>query len=412
MSVVATYTPAQYNCNGSTTEFPFTFGVGESSEIEVVLTDAGGMETVLTETTHYTVSAVNNDYESGGTVTTVATYAEGYMITIRINVPLTQSADFVEGMPTLYESFENGLDKLTRIAQQLNEGRERTLIVPKTESSSISRVIPPATTRAGKILGFDASGQPVAVTEVEGITLTGFGNSLVSSADAEEARTTLELDNVTNDAQARADFTGYDEKLTSADDDLLLINDSADANAIKKMKIGVIKIDPVPAGIIIPYAGQAVPTGYLECNGAAVSRVTYATLFTALGTMYGAGDGSTTFNLPDYRGYFLRGWAHGETTDPDRATRTDRGDGTTGDSVGTKQNFQNYSHTHGSAGSHTHSYDSYGAFGAVATSGSGVGLIQGYPPPNTGYAGDHTHPASGGNESRPINVNVMYCIKY
>lgn len=193
MAVPNTYTPAQYNCNGSTVAFPFTFGVGATSELEVILTDANGVETILTETTHYTVSAVNNDYESGGTVTTVATYASGNKITIRINVPLTQDADFVEGMPTLYESFENGLDKLTRIAQQLNEGRERTLIVPKTESASISREIPDAVTRALKLLGFDASGKPVAVTEVEGITLTTFGNALVSCSDAEEARGVLDV---------------------------------------------------------------------------------------------------------------------------------------------------------------------------------------------------------------------------
>lgn len=192
MAVPNTYTPAQYNCNGSTVAFPFTFGVGATSEIEVILTDANGVETILTETTHYTVSAVNNDYESGGTVTTVATYASGNKITLRINVPLTQDADFVEGAPTLYESFENGLDKLTRIAQQLSEGRERTLIVPKTELASISREIPDAATRASKLLGFDASGEPVAVTEVEGITLTSFGNALVSSDDAAEARTILE----------------------------------------------------------------------------------------------------------------------------------------------------------------------------------------------------------------------------
>jgi hypothetical protein len=193
MAVPNTYTPAQYNCNGSTVAFPFTFGVGATSEIEVILTAANGVETILTETTHYTVSAVNNDYESGGTVTTVATYASGNKITIRINVPLTQGADFVEGAPTLYESFENGLDKLTRIAQQLSEGRERTLIVPKTESASISREIPDAATRALKLLGFDASGEPVAVTEVEGITLTTFGNALVSSDDAEEARGVLDV---------------------------------------------------------------------------------------------------------------------------------------------------------------------------------------------------------------------------
>ena len=62
-----------------------------------------------------------------------------------------------------------------------------------------------------------------------------------------------------------------------------------------------------PVGVIIPFAGTSVPTGYLLCNGAAVSRTDYANLFAAIGTLYGAGDGSTTFNLPDARDRVLQG---------------------------------------------------------------------------------------------------------
>lgn len=58
----------------------------------------------------------------------------------------------------------------------------------------------------------------------------------------------------------------------------------------------------IPVGAVIPYAGATPPSGYLLCNGSAVSRSTYAALFTAIGTTWGAGDGSTTFNLPDLRG--------------------------------------------------------------------------------------------------------------
>ena len=54
----------------------------------------------------------------------------------------------------------------------------------------------------------------------------------------------------------------------------------------------------IPAGLIAPYGGSSAPTGWLMCNGQAVSRTTYATLFNKIGTAYGAGDGSTTFNLP------------------------------------------------------------------------------------------------------------------
>ena len=59
----------------------------------------------------------------------------------------------------------------------------------------------------------------------------------------------------------------------------------------------------VPTGTVISSASSATPTGYLYCNGAAVSRATYADLFSAIGTTYGTGDGSTTFNLPNYSNY-------------------------------------------------------------------------------------------------------------
>ena len=58
---------------------------------------------------------------------------------------------------------------------------------------------------------------------------------------------------------------------------------------------------PVPTGTILPYGSSTIPSGYLLCNGAAVSRTKYAGLFARIGTAYGAGDGSTTFNLPDMR---------------------------------------------------------------------------------------------------------------
>lgn len=147
----------------------------------------------------------------------------------------------------------------------------------------------------------------------------------------------------------------------------------------------------VPSGAVLGFAMSTVPTGWLECTGAAVSRTTYASLFAAIGTMYGAGDGSTTFNIPDYLGVFFRVWDHGRGADPDAASRTNRGDGTTGDNVGTRQAdaFK----------SHTHTYNAFNG-GGLAASASGT-------------AGSGTSPTSstGGNETRPRNVNIMCCIK-
>ncbi|CAI8813467.1 tail fiber protein [Chryseobacterium sp. IT-36CA2] len=64
----------------------------------------------------------------------------------------------------------------------------------------------------------------------------------------------------------------------------------------------------VPPGSVFYRASSTIPTGYLECNGSAVSRTAYADLFSVIGITYGTGDGSTTFNLPDLRGEFIRGW--------------------------------------------------------------------------------------------------------
>lgn len=74
----------------------------------------------------------------------------------------------------------------------------------------------------------------------------------------------------------------------------------------------------VPSGTVLYFAGSAAPAGWLKANGAAVSRTAYAALFAAIGTTYGAGDGRSTFNLPDLRGEFLRGWDDGRGVDTGR----------------------------------------------------------------------------------------------
>ncbi|MDF0604389.1 tail fiber protein [Neisseriaceae bacterium TC5R-5] len=73
-----------------------------------------------------------------------------------------------------------------------------------------------------------------------------------------------------------------------------------------------------PAGEVAHFAMAAAPSGWLKANGAAVSRTQYAELFAAIGTTYGAGDGKTTFNLPDLRGEFVRGWDDGKGVDAGR----------------------------------------------------------------------------------------------
>jgi phage-related tail fiber protein len=81
-----------------------------------------------------------------------------------------------------------------------------------------------------------------------------------------------------------------------------------------------------PAGEVRWFARNTAPTGFLKANGALVSRTTYAALFASIGTTFGAGDGSTTFALPDMRGEFPRGWDDGRGVDSGRAFGSAQGD--------------------------------------------------------------------------------------
>ena len=82
----------------------------------------------------------------------------------------------------------------------------------------------------------------------------------------------------------------------------------------------------VPSGAVMHFAMQSAPTGWLKADGSAVSRTQYPALFAAIGTTFGVGDGRTTFNLPDLRGEFVRGWDGGRNIDPGRAFGSAQGD--------------------------------------------------------------------------------------
>ncbi|HFC8531564.1 TPA: phage tail protein [Neisseria lactamica] len=82
----------------------------------------------------------------------------------------------------------------------------------------------------------------------------------------------------------------------------------------------------IPSGAVMYFARTTAPDGWLKANGAAVSRTAYAALFAAIGTTYGTGDGRTTFNLPDLRGEFIRGWDDGRGIDSGRTLGSAQGD--------------------------------------------------------------------------------------
>lgn len=143
--------------------------------------------------------------------------------------------------------------------------------------------------------------------------------------------------------------------------------------------------------------------GWLVCNGSAVSRTEYALLFDAIGTTYGAGNGTTTFNLPDMRGEFARGLDLGRGIDAGRVLGSAQAD-----------SFRSHAHpaTASAAGQHRHDNGSGNQAdgrpgGAVRGVGAGSQSV-------TGYDGDHTHTitvaSAGGSETRGRNVALLPCI--
>lgn len=144
--------------------------------------------------------------------------------------------------------------------------------------------------------------------------------------------------------------------------------------------------------------------GWLECDGSAISRTTYAALFGKIGTTYGAGDGSTTFNIPETRGYFLRGWSHGTSIDSGRAfgsTQTDA--------------FKSHTHTVTDPG-HTHAapagslITSGGSASAGTLPASGGSTLYNTAATASATTGI-TNQSTGGTETRPFNIALMFVIK-
>jgi len=125
-----------------------------------------------------------------------------------------------------------------------------------------------------------------------------------------------------------------------------------------------------PTGSLTPYAGSSAPTGWLFCYGQAVSRVTYVDLFTAIGTTYGSGDGSTTFNLPDLRGRVIAGKDDMGGASANRLT--DQSGGLNGDILGDSGGSETHTLTTAQMPTHTHTVNSVTVY-AASVSGTNSG---------------------------------------
>ena len=176
-------------------------------------------------------------------------------------------------------------------------------------------------------------------------------------------------------------------------------------------------IEGIPTATIVPWSSSSVPTGFLECNGAAVSRSTYSALFVIVGTTYGAGDGASTFNLPDLQDNVAMGKSGTKALASTGGANTVAASGTVGGSTA------NATLTEAQLASHSHSVNQVAAtsFGGpttairIVTDGSNAAIVN-LNTANTGSGTGHSHNMSAtftGSATSVVQpyLTIIYIIK-
>ena len=190
MTISTTNIKNSYAGNSNTSVFQYTFKILANTELQVIIRASSGTETVKTITTHYTVSGVGN--ASGGNVTFTSGNipATGETVVIRRVTEQTQNLDLVENDPFSAETVESAFDKLTSINQELQEQLDRSIKVSRTTSITTPEITDDASSRAGKLLGFDSTGNVLDAT-IDGtgiaVSATNAANSATASANSASA---------------------------------------------------------------------------------------------------------------------------------------------------------------------------------------------------------------------------------
>jgi microcystin-dependent protein len=293
-----------------------------------------------TQNANYTITgtAADGGY-TDGTLTFTSGLADGDEVYIYRDVPVERTSDFPYPSQTLeIRALNTELDRIVAMIQDGDRAIGRTLRVPGNEPSVAE--LDAAEDRAGKILAFDENGSPTLISFDE----TGVAGP--AGADGPPGK-------------------------------------------------------GAPIGAIAPWAGTTAPDGWLLCDGSAVSRSTYAGLYAVIGIAFGAGDGSSTFNVPDLRGRFPLGRDNMGGTAASRVTLEHSAVATTTlGAAGGSQFAQQHTHSLTDPGHiHTASTASDGAHTHTVTIATGSGASTGGTNSNTGTAtaqatssdGAHTH---------------------
>ena len=325
MTLDSKLSKAVYQGNDSTTVFPFAFKVWDSSQIAVTVTDAAGVSTDVTSNCTVTLTS------SGGSVAypkTGTPLPSGAKLAITRNMPFTQGINLTTASRFDPQVLEDGLDQATAERQQILEQMARAVILPPTSNESPEDVVQSIyTSRDAAAASASAASNKADAAEASAQAAANSATTAaqtVETATADAVSAATAQANAAHDSALAAAQSAAEAEAAVPDNLVARVADvegvAASAKAVTDLVTetpGAGKIPKAGSGGKIPDwafdVGDLVPslatskTGFVLCNGGAYSRTTYAALFAILGTSFGAGDGSTTFNVPDFRGRTFQG---------------------------------------------------------------------------------------------------------
>ena len=363
--------------SAGTGPYAFTFEILDDDDIQVYKDT-----TLLTKTTDYTVTINTNGTGSvtlnTGTTNVPSAPTASNTITVIGSRDIERTTDFVTAGDLKASSLNEQLDSLTIFDQQVAEEQKRSLQAPVfdpahvDDGGTLDMTLPVKATRANKYLAFDSNGNPTV--------LAGTADPL-SSVDTAQlvdgAVTSPKLGSLSVSTSAIQNDSITADKI--ADDAVVqaaIADNAIGTNQIANSAVTAAKLSPdasFVSGMVMPFAGTSAPTGWLLAYGQAVSRSTYSSLFAAISTTYGNGDGSSTFNLPDLRGRVAAGKDNmgGSAASRITSSQSNSDDAITGATLGDTggDEVQDLQETHLPA--HTHAVNSVTVY-AQSLSGSGA----------------------------------------
>lgn len=312
MSVATTARKQQFTLDGATADFTFTFRALTSAPSDIkCMTTTSGTDTIHTYTTDYTVSVNSNGV--GGTLSLVDPAGIGLgTLTVYRETTNKQESDYDDYNQFPADTLETDLDIRTLVSQEQDEGLDRTLKL-SISTTDVSAELPAP--EANKVLSWNDAADALKNVDVVGqgsIELPiPVANGGTAGETAAEARTNLSAakSGFNSDITGMASVTITSGTITTLQATTATISTlKITTENVTTATIGTLSVTTltgvtfVTTGSILLWPTDTAPSGYVLCDGSAISRTTYSDLFAIISTDYGVGDGSTTFNVPNLKG--------------------------------------------------------------------------------------------------------------